>query len=140
MLRTSLYFKGFFDLVTTHDRGLSARSARTFYNLVDAFRPPGEAGAPGAGDVDLLPVLERSMGRAGVGSARRWWVVLALVEWLPVLGPRSRRGFSRLPRAERQRRLARLVRIPGLSASLASLGEEVDRALDSGRDHSSDGA
>jgi len=84
-------------------RSLSPRAARTFYNAADALVPP--AGGPGAGDVDLVPALETRL--AGWSPLRRLGFVglLAALEWQPLL--RRRRGFSRLPRAERARLLRR---------------------------------
>jgi hypothetical protein len=85
---------------------VSKRSARTFYNVADALRPP-EAGHAGAGDVDLVPALTAHLRWQGVGAARRFFCILFLIEWLPALGSGRGRRFWRLPRAERQRHLER---------------------------------
>jgi hypothetical protein len=77
------------------------RAARTFYNVADALIPPGDDGAIGAGDVDLMPGVEQRLAREGGGGLGRLRLLLALIEWLPVLTLRSRRSFSTLPRARR---------------------------------------
>jgi hypothetical protein len=74
---------------------LSRRAARTFYNVADAL-------APEAGDVDLVPELERRLRFGGAAAARRLWLLLALLEWQPLVTLRARRGFSWLPRAARR--------------------------------------
>ena len=83
---------------------VSRRSARTFYNVADALKPP-EDGRPGAGDVDLLPALETRLRWRGVGAARRLFCILLAIEWLPVLGLRPGRRFWRLSRADRRTHL-----------------------------------
>jgi hypothetical protein len=121
-------------------RVLSARAARTFYNVADAFVPPGSDGRPGAGDRDLWPAVERRLRHEGPPAARRTWAALALVEWLPVLDPRVRRGFSHLPLARRRALLERWERsrVGPLSRAVRALRERVRRALESAQ--SSDGA
>lgn len=82
-------------------RRLPPRRARTFYNLADALVPPGDG--PGAGDVDLVPVLEARLARPGPRGAARALGLRALLwalEWQARLRGR-RRGFSWLSRAER---------------------------------------
>ena len=95
-------------------RRLSPRAARTFYNAADALVPPGPRGEPGAGDLDLVPELERRLGCAGVSAVRRLWLLLAILEAQPLVTLRARRGFSWLPRAQRRRILDawRRSRIP----------------------------
>lgn len=87
------------------ERILSARSARTLYNVADALVPPGE-GTPGGGDVDLAPFVARRLRAEGPGAARRLWLLLASIEWLPVLRLRARRGFSKLSLERREAELA----------------------------------
>lgn len=112
------------------DGGLSARGARTFYNVADALVPPGPgpAGAPGAGDVDLLPALHRrwTQGATPRGSqgamppactVERW---LARIERAPRLRLRPR--FSKLPREERVRLLARWEGSPWPARRAAARG------------------
>lgn len=82
-------------------RVLSARASRTFYNVADAVVPPA-SGAGGAGDLDLIPCVQRSLRGRGVGAARRIWLVLTALEWWPVVTLQARRGFSRAPLARRQ--------------------------------------
>jgi hypothetical protein len=84
-------------------RLLSPRAARTFYNAADALVPPGPRGEPGAGDLDLVPELERRLRFEGVGAVRRLWLLLAILEAQPLVTLRSRSGFSWLPREERRR-------------------------------------
>jgi hypothetical protein len=95
-------------------RLLSPRAARTFYNAADALVPPGPGGEPGAGDLDLVPELERRLRFEGVGAVRRLWLLLAILEAQPLATLRARRGFSWLPREERRRILDawRRSRIP----------------------------
>jgi hypothetical protein len=121
-------------------RILSPRAARTFYNVADALVPPGPDGRPGAGDRDLWPAVERRLRHEGPGAARRIGAALALVEWLPVLDWRRRRGFSHLPLARRRALLERWERsrVGPLSHAIRGLRERVRRAMASGQ--SSDGA
>lgn len=84
---------------------LSARSARTLYNVADALVPPGTGDEVGAGDLDLVPEVETRLQRAGPGAARRLQLILAWIEWDPVLTLRARRSFSQLPRPVRSRLL-----------------------------------
>ena len=79
---------------------LSPRAARVLYNVSDALAPDG---APAA---DVAPAVERAIRHRGVGTARRMWLLLQWIEWLPRLALKSRRGFSWLPR-EQRRALAR---------------------------------
>lgn len=104
-------------------RLLSPRAARTFYNAADALVPPGPDGEPGAGDVDLVPELERQLRFQGVGAARRLTCLLAALEWEPVLALRGRAGFSWLPREARRRILDAWARsrIPTRRLALARL-------------------
>ena len=81
-------------------RILSARASRTFYNVADAVVPP--ASGVGAGDVDRLPWVERSLRGRGLGAARRTWLVLTALEWWPILTFTARRGFSRAPLERRK--------------------------------------
>lgn len=85
---------------------LSPRAARTFYNAADALVPPGDG--PGAGDVDLVPALETRLTRWGPLRRLGFVSLLAALEWQPLA--LRRRGFSRLPRAERARLLGRWER------------------------------
>jgi hypothetical protein len=82
-------------------RVLSGRAARTFYNAADALCPP-EPG-PGAGDVDLCPLLEERLAGRPVRT-RALRLHLWLLEWQPRL--RLQRGFSFLPRERRRALLA----------------------------------
>ncbi len=93
---------------------LSPRAARTFYNAADALVPPGPRGEPGAGDLDLVPELERRLRSEGVGAVRRLWLLLAILEAQPLATLQARRGFSWLPREDRRRILDawRRSRIP----------------------------
>jgi hypothetical protein len=75
------------------ERILSARASRTFYNVADAIVP--SASGAGAGDVDLVPWVERSLRGRGVGAARRTWLVLTALEWWPIVTLKARHGFSR---------------------------------------------
>jgi hypothetical protein len=75
---------------------LSPRAARVLYNVTDAIAPDG---APA---VDVAPEVERAIRHRGVGTARRMWLLLQWIEWLPRLTLKSRRGFSWLPREERR--------------------------------------
>lgn len=79
---------------------LSPRAARVLYNVADAL--------PGAGEppVDVAPAVEREIRHRGVGTARRVWLMLFLIEWLPLATFRARRGFSWLPRERRRALLA----------------------------------
>lgn len=86
-------------------RVLSPRACRTLYNVADALVPAGPG--PGAGDVDLAPAVERSLRGQGVGAVRRAWLVLALLEWWPILTGRGRRSFSWTPLEGRRRLLSR---------------------------------
>jgi len=117
--------------VTSPVRLLSPRAARTFYNAADALVPPGFAGEPGAGDLDLVPELERRLRGEGVGAVRRLWLLLAILEAQPRATLRARRGFSWLPRAERRRILEawRRSRIPARRRALAHLAGLVDACL-----------
>jgi hypothetical protein len=81
-------------------RVLSARASRTFYNVADAVVPA--ASGAGAGDLDLIPCVERSLRSRGVGAARRTWLVLMALEWWPVVTLQARRGFSRASLDRRQ--------------------------------------
>jgi hypothetical protein len=71
---------------------LSPRAARVLYNVADVLAPA----------VDVAPAVERAIRHRGVGTARRMWLLLQWIEWLPRLALKSRRGFSWLPRAERR--------------------------------------
>jgi hypothetical protein len=75
------------------ERILSARVTRTFYNVADAVVP--SASGAGAGDVDLVPWVERSLRGRGLGAARRTWLVLTALEWWPIVTLKARHGFSR---------------------------------------------
>jgi hypothetical protein len=114
---------------------LSPRAARTFYNVADALVPPGPRGEPGAGDLDLVPALERRLRGEGVGAVRRLWLLLAVLEAQPRATPRGRRGFSWLPREERRRLLDawRGSRIPARRRALARLADLVDACLAAAR-------
>jgi hypothetical protein len=83
-------------------RVLPRACAITFYNAADALVPPGPDGAPGAGDLDLLPAVERRLLHEGPGAARRVGLWLVALEWAPLLRLRDRRRFSRLPHAQRR--------------------------------------
>ena len=71
---------------------LSPRAARVLYNVSDVLAPA----------VDVAPAVERAIRHRGVGTARRTWLLLQWIEWLPRLALKSRRGFSWLPREERR--------------------------------------
>jgi hypothetical protein len=79
---------------------LSPRAARVLYNVADALA--GEGAPP----VDVAPAVEREIRHRGVGTARRVWLLLFLIEWLPIATLRERRGFSWLPRERRRALLA----------------------------------
>ena len=79
---------------------ISVRAARVLYNVADALSG-GDDGA-----VDVLPGVEDRIRWRGVGAARRTWLLLMAIEWAPILRPRVRRPFSRLPRATRRNLLA----------------------------------
>jgi hypothetical protein len=83
-------------------RALSGRAARTFYNAADALLPPQPG--PGAGDVDLAPLLEERLAGSPL-RARALRLQLWLLEWQPRL--RLQRGFSFLPRERRRELLQR---------------------------------
>jgi hypothetical protein len=108
---------------------LSPRAARIFYNVADALVPPGPGGEPGAGDLDLVPELERRLRGEGVGAVRRLWLLLAILEAQPRATLRARRGFSWLPRAERRRILDawRRSRIPARRRVVEWLARLVER-------------
>jgi hypothetical protein len=89
-------------------RVLSPRSVRTLYNVADALFPGGGAG-PEGGAVDVAPEVVRRLLHRGPGAARRAWFWLAVTEWAPVLGLRSRKSFSRLPRERRRELLERAL-------------------------------
>jgi hypothetical protein len=72
---------------------LSPRAARVLYNVSDVLTP---------GAVDVAPAVERAIRHRGVGTARRMWLLLQWIEWLPRLALKSRRGFSWLPRDDRR--------------------------------------
>lgn len=84
------------------ERGLSASAARVFYNLADAW-------LPAAGDVDLVPALERLVTPAEQRALERG---LRLLEWEPRLRLWSLRGFAWLPRERRRELLALWARSP----------------------------
>lgn len=102
-------------------RVLSPRACRTLYNVADALLPAGPG--PGAGDVDLAPAVERALRGQGVAAVRRTWLVLALLEWWPILVLRGRRSFSWTPLEGRRRLLAawRQSRLAPRRHALASL-------------------
>jgi hypothetical protein len=101
---------------------LPRRTARTFYNAVDALRPA----APPDGAVDLAPALAARF--AGWGWLRRAGFVAALaaLEGAPRLTRGS--GFSWLPREQRAARLARLEvsALPPVGAAARALRRLVD--------------
>lgn len=114
-------------------RVLSARAGRVLYNVADALVPPAPGGGGGGGDVDLVPLVERSLRGQGVGSVRRAWLALTLLEWWPILTLRARRGFSRAPRERRRELLGRWrgSRLPVRRAAVRSLETLVAEALES---------
>jgi hypothetical protein len=120
-------------------RLLSARSARTLYNVADALVPPGPEGAPGGGDVDLVPWLEGRLRRDGPAVARRLGALLLCLEWHPVATLRAPRPFSRLPRSRRRALLARWERsrLAVRRRALASLRATIEEGVAA---HSSEGA
>jgi hypothetical protein len=79
---------------------LSPRAARVLYNVADALE------AEGAAPVDVAPAIEREIRHRGVGTARRVWLLLMMIEWQPVATFQERRGFSWLPRERRRVLLA----------------------------------
>ncbi len=81
---------------------LSRRSARTLYNVADAWFPEERGSA-----LDVAPGVERRIRWAGVGAARSTWLLLRALEWRPVVTLREPRGFSWLPRDERRALLDR---------------------------------
>ncbi len=104
------------------ERILSARASRTFYNVADAVVP--SASGAGAGDVDLIPWVERSLRSRGLGAARRTWLVLTALEWWPIVTLQARRGFSRAPLERRRSVLA------SWSRSRLSVRREALRSLE----------
>lgn len=81
---------------------LSPRAARVLYNVADAWAPPS-ADAPGGGDLDLVPAVER---RLAPRERRALEWTLRLLEWEPRLRLRSRRGFAWQSRSQRRALLA----------------------------------
>jgi hypothetical protein len=118
-------------------RILSARASRTFYNVADVMVPP--TSFAGAGDVDLIPWVERSLRARGPGAARRAWLVLTVLEWWPIVTLQARRGFSRAPLEQRRSMLARWrrsrlgVRRAALEALEALIQESLERYASSVR-------
>ena len=112
------------------ERILSARASRTFYNVADAIAPPRSG--PGAGDVDLIPWVERSLRGRGLGAARWTWLVLTALEWWPIVTLQARRGFSRAPLERRRSVLASWCRsrIRLRREAVRSLEALVDEALE----------
>jgi len=106
-------------------RPLSPARYRTFYNLADAWLPPGTRGC------DLAPALDARL-RAWSPLRRRGLAAgLALLEWQPRL--RGRRSFSWLPREERVRCLggwerSRMAPRRQAAARLRALVEECSAA------------
>jgi hypothetical protein len=132
------------------ERLLSPRASRTFYNVADAVVPP-TSGA-GAGDVDLIPWVERSLRGRGLGAVRRTWLVLTALEWWPIVTLQARRGFSRAPLDRRRQVLdswsrsrlgVRREAVRGLEALVRECFENrassETQALDT-KDQSEDGA
>lgn len=109
---------------------LARRRVPTLYGLADVLVPPAP-GRPGGGDRDVAPGVARRLRHRGVAAARRAHLVLAWLEWEPVLCLRARRPFSRLPRPERAAALARhrRTRVPGVRRALAELEGLVHEAL-----------
>jgi hypothetical protein len=107
---------------------LSARAARVLYNVADALA------AEGAPAFDVAPAVERAIRHRGVATARRTWLLLQWIEWLPRLTFRARRGFSWLPREERRAWLRAVEgsRIPALRRAFAELRGWIEKAAAEG--------
>jgi hypothetical protein len=103
---------------------LSARAARVLYNVSDALA------AEGARAADVAPAVERAIRHRGVGTARRTWLLLQWIEWLPRFSLRSRRGFSWLPREERRAwlRAVERSRIAPVRRAFAELRGWIEKA------------
>ena len=123
-------------------RVLPRACARPFYNAADALVPPAEGGAPGAGDLDLLPRVELRLFHEGPAAARRLGLWLLAFEWTPLLRPGDRCRFSQLPRARRRALLADWAagRCGPRRRAVLRLRALVEDALAAARAHSSEGA
>ena len=106
---------------------LSPRAARVLYNVSDVLAPPA---------VDVAPAVEREIRHRGVGTARRMWLLLQWIEWLPRLAMKSRRGFSWLPREDRRAwvRAVENSRIPPVRSAFAELRGWIEKAAQSSSD------
>ena len=102
---------------------LSPRAARVLYNVADVLAPA----------VDVAPAIEQAIRHRGVGTARRMWLLLQWIEWLPRLALKSRRGFSWLPREERRAwvRAVEESRIPPVRTTFAELRGWIEKAAQS---------
>jgi hypothetical protein len=90
------------------------------YNVADVLAPA----------VDVAPAIEQAIRHRGVATARRMWLLLEWIEWLPRLALKSRRGFSWLPREERRAwvRAVEASRIPPIRSTFAELREWIEKA------------
>jgi hypothetical protein len=107
---------------------LSPRSARVLYNVADALAPDG------APRTDVAPAVERAIRHGGVPAARRTWLLLQCIEWLPRAALSARRGFSWLPREERRAWLRAIEgsRVGPLRRAFAELRGWIEKALADG--------
>ena len=90
---------------------LSARSARTLYNVADAW------GVETPSAIEALgPAVARLLRHRGVSAARRTWASLAWIEWRDSWSSPRWRGFSRQTRAQRKELLKGLEAGQGAAA------------------------
>ena len=111
---------------------LSARAARVFYGVADAWIPPRD-GAPGGGDLDVVAALAPQLRtpRERRALERTLW----LLEWSPRDLLRSRRGLAWMERDARRAWLDRLAasRLEGVRRALASLRARVADSYETAR-------
>jgi hypothetical protein len=124
---------------------LGNRRARTLYNLADARLPESLARAADGARLDVLPALERTLRHQGLGAIRRTWLLLALLEYWPILAGPRRRRYWRLDTAARRESVMRLQRLPLLGDATRELLRRIEEAAAATRDetgaaHSLDGA
>ena len=109
---------------------LGVHRARTLYNLADAMLPGALARRPDGSSIDLLPAFEASLRHEGLGSIRRNWVLLVVLDWWPVLAGPDRRRFWRLDRTARADVIERLSRLPILGPATTALRHRLLRAAE----------
>ncbi len=101
---------------------LNRRQIRTFHNVADAYRAPGDPVA------DLLAPVERELRHEGPGAIRRVELLLTVLDWRSVFS-RHLRPFWRLPREARAQVLGGRL----LAGPLADLRARMDRAREAQR-------